>query len=163
MRKADFIRRQPGIWDFNMLVESVNSIVDRLEAKIDVVPFQIDREVKDFSFFNNEEVPLPYQAHYTISNQEDASKVFGKYVLSYNEMKDINKALEKGNIVSLTILVKELVTEKEEKQETIFDTVETEIVWAQCVEGWEPEVIVKEKPKKKATKKSTAKKKTKWK
>ena len=141
-----------------MLVEIVNSIVDRLEAKINVVPFQIDREVKDFSFFNNEEVPLPYQAHYTISNQEDASKVFGKYVLSYDEMKNINKALEKGNIVSLTILVKELITTKEEKQETIFETIETEVVSQEPIE--EPK---KEKPKKKATKKSTAKKKTKWK
>ena len=150
MKKLDFIRRQPGIWDYNMLVEIVNSIIDRLEARIDVVPYHIEREVKDFSFFNNEEVPLPYQAHYTISNQEDASKVFGKYIFSYDEMKDINKAIENNNIVSLTISVKELITEKEEKQETIFEKVETEVVTEQPV--------VEPKPKRKYTKR----KKSKW-
>lgn len=154
MKKINFIRRQPGISDYNMLVEIVNSIIDKLEERIDVLPYTIEREIKDFSFFNNEEVPLPYKAHYTIANTEDASNLFSKYILSYDEMKDINKALEKGNIISLTISVKELVTEKDEKQETIFNTIETEVV--------KQEPIEEKKPKKKSTKK-TPKKKTKWK
>lgn len=125
MKRLDFIRRQPGIWDYNLLVETVNKLIDKLEERIDVEPIVINREIKDYWFFNNEETHLPYEAHYTISNSEEASKVFNKYVLSFDEMKSINKALEKNKIVSLNIFVKELVTEKEEKQEVLFEKVET--------------------------------------
>lgn len=137
------------------MVEVVNSLIDKLEERIDVLPYSVEREIKDFTFFNNEEMPLPYEAHYTIQNLEDATKVFWKYIFSYSEMNDINKALDKWNIVSLTIKVKELVTEKEEKQEAIFDKVETEVVENPI----EEEVV--EKPKKEKKKKTT-KKRNKW-
>lgn len=152
MKRLDFIRRAPWITDYNLLVETINKLIDKQEQKIEVEPIVVNREVKDFWFFNNEEVPLPYEAYFTIYNTDIATDVFNKYVLSFDEMKAINKALEKGKIVSLSIFVKELVTDKEEKQEAIFETVNTEVV----TPTEEPEEK-KEAPKKRWRKK------TKWK
>ena len=152
MKRLDFIRRAPWITDYNLLVETINKLIDKQEQKIEVEPIVISREVKDFWFFNNEEVPLPYEAYFTIYNTDIATDVFNKYVLSFDEMKAINKALEKGKIVSLSIFVKELVTDKEEKQEAVFETISTEVV----TPTEEPEEK-KEAPKKRWRKK------TKWK
>lgn len=136
------IRRQPGINDYNQLVDAVNSIIDRLNAKIEIVNVAVNREVKDFKFFNGEEVKLPYHSVHTIASVEDATKVFAMYTFSYKEMKEVNDLVVSGKIVSLTIDVTEEVTEKEEKQEVLFETVEAVTL----------EKPVKEK-KKKATKK----------
>lgn len=136
------IRRQPGINDYNQLVDAVNSIIDKLNAKVEIVDVAVNREVKDFKFFNGEEVKLPYHSVHTIASVEDATKVFAMYTFSYKEMKEVNDLVVSGKIVSLTIDVTEEVTEKEEKQEVLFETVEAVTL----------EKPVKEK-KKKATKK----------
>ena len=136
------IRRQPGINDYNQLVDAVNSIIDKLNAKVEIVNVAVNREVKDFKFFNGEEVKLPYHSVHTIASVEDATKVFAMYTFSYKEMKEVNDLVVSGKIVSLTIDVTEEVTEKEEKQEVLFETVEAVTL----------EKPVKEK-KKKATKK----------
>lgn len=163
MKRLEFIRRQPWITDYNLLVETINKLIDEQEKKIEVEPVVIDRKIKDFGFFNNEEMPLPYEAHYTINTANDASAVFNKYVLSFDEMKVINKALDKWKIVSLSIFVNELVTEKEEKQEAIFETVTTEVVEPKeeevYVEVVKPKEEVEEvkQPKKRGRKKKTRK------
>lgn len=136
------IRRQPGINDYNQLVDAVNSIIDKLNAKVEIVDVAVNREVKDFKFFNGEEVKLPYHSVHTIASVEDATKVFAMYTFSYKEMKEVNDLVVSGKIVSLTIDVTEEVTEKEEKQEVLFETVEAVTL----------EKPVKDK-KKKATKK----------
>lgn len=118
------IRRQPGINDYNQLVDAVNSIIDKLNAKVEIVDVAVNREVKDFKFFNGEEVKLPYHSVHTIASVEDATKVFAMYTFSYKEMKEVNDLVVSGKIVSLTIDVTEEVTEKEEKQEVLFETVE---------------------------------------
>lgn len=152
MKRLDFIRRAPWITDYNLLVETINKLIDKQEQKIEVEPIVINREVKDFWFFNNEEVPLPYEAYFTIYNTDIATDVFNKYVLSFDEMKAINKALEKGKIVSLSIFVKELITDKEEKQEAVFETINTEVV-----------TPIEEPEEKKEAPKKRWRKKTKWK
>ena len=53
------IRRAPWINDYNLLVDTVNSIIDRLNSKIEIENVNIYREVKDFKFFNGEETKLP--------------------------------------------------------------------------------------------------------
>jgi len=151
MKRLDFIRRAPWITDYNLLVETINKLIDKQEQKIEVEPIVINREVKDFWFFNNEEVPLPYEAYFTIYNTDIATDVFNKYVLSFDEMKAINKALEKGKIVSLSIFVKELITDKEEKQEAVFETINTEVV-----------TPIEEPEEKKEAPKKRWRKKTKW-
>lgn len=118
------IRRQPGINDYNQLVDAVNSIIDKLNAKVEIVDVAVNREVKDFKFFNGEEVKLPYHSVHTIASVEDATKVFAMYTFSYKEMKEVNDLVVSGKIVSLTIDVTEEITEKEEKQEVLFETVE---------------------------------------
>ena len=160
MKRLEFIRRQPWITDYNLLVETINKLIDEQEKKIEVEPVVIDRKIKDFGFFNNEEMPLPYEAHYTINTANDASDVFNKYVLSFDEMKTINKALDKWKIVSLSIFVNELVTEKEEKQEAIFETVATEVIEPkeeEVKEEKKEEVVEKKEPKKRGRKKKTRK------
>lgn len=144
MHKLEYIRRAPWIGDYNALVDTVNEIIDRLNRKVEFQEIAITREVKDYKFFNWEEFRLPYYREHTITSIEDASEVFKLYALTYKEMNSITKAIEEWKIVSLTVSVTEEVTEKEQKQEAIFETVQTiEIA------GLEP----KKEKKKKATKK----------
>lgn len=125
MYKLNFIRRQPWIGDYNLLVETINKLIDKINTKVELEEVNISREVKDFKFFNWEEVELPYHAQYTLGRVEDATKVFANYTLSYKEMKQINDLILQGKIISLIIDVTEEVTEKEKKQEVIFETVES--------------------------------------
>lgn len=125
MQKLDFIRRQPWIGDYNLLVETINKLIDKANAKVEIEEVLVEREVKDFKFFNWEEVELPYKWEHTITNVEDAQKVFGKYALSFKEMKQINNLVLQGKIVSLIVNVTEEVTEKDKRQEAMFDKVET--------------------------------------
>ena len=125
MQKLDFIRRQPGITDFNMLVEKINEIISKLNTKIEIEEVAISRQVKDFTFFKGEETKLPYHIEYTITSNEDATKVFELYNFSYKEIKQINDIIIKWNIVTLAIDVTEEITEKEKKQEATFEKVET--------------------------------------
>lgn len=154
MHKLDYIRRAPGIGDFNTLVDAVNEIIDRLNKKVEFQEIKVAREVKDYKFFNWEEMWLPFHAEHTIASIEDASGVFKQYALTYKEMNSITKAIEEWKIVSLSIDVTEEVTEKEKKQEAIFETVET----VQIVEP-EIEVVLPEKTKKKKEKKPSKKRK----
>lgn len=146
------IRRQPGINDYNQLVDAVNSIIDKLNAKVEIVDVAVNREVKDFKFFNGEEVKLPYHSVHTIASVEDATKVFAQYTFTYKEMKEINDLVIQGKVVSLTIDVVEEVTEKEEKQEAMFEKVESISLDELATE------LKEEKKKKKTVKKKTAKK-----
>ena len=142
MQKLDFIRRQPGITDFNMLVEKINEIISKLDTKIEIEEVAISRQVKDFTFFKGEETKLPYHAEYTITSNEDATKVFELYNFSYKEIKQINDTIIKWNIVALTIDVTEEITEKEKKQEIFLG-------YAKTVDLDAP---VKETPKKRGRK-----------
>lgn len=123
MKKLDYVRRI-GINEFNTLIEKVNEIVEKLNAKIEIEEVSISKEVKDFKFFNWEEVTLPYHSEYTIASAEDASRVFEKYTFSYKDMKAVNDLIMQWKIVSLKIDIAEEVTEKEKKQEATFETVE---------------------------------------
>lgn len=125
MQKLDFIRRAPWISDFNMLVEKINEIIVKLNAKIEIEEVTIAREIKDYTFFKWEETKLPYHQEFTITSNEEATKVFEMYNLTYKEIKQINDIIIKWNIVALTIDVAEEVTEKDKKQETTFEKVET--------------------------------------
>lgn len=149
MQKLDFIRRQPGITDFNMLVEKINEIITKLDTKIEIEEVAISRQVKDFTFFKGEETKLPYHIEYTITSNEDATKVFELYNFSYKEIKQINDIIIKWNIVALTIDVTEEITEKEKKQEIFLGYVKTVDLDAPA----------KETPKKRGRK---PKKKTSW-
>lgn len=153
MRKLDYIRRQPWMSDYNALVEAINQVIDRLNARVEIENVTIEREVKDFKFFNWEEVKLPYEATYTLLDVHDATEVFDKYVFTYKEMHKINDIIIKWNIVSLTVKVTEEITEKDKQQEAMFETV-------QSISLDEIETKI-EMPKKKTKKKSDTKRKTK--
>lgn len=146
MQKLDFIRRQPWITDFNMMVEKINEIIIKLDAKIEIEDVSIDRQVKDYAFFKWEETKLPYHAEFTITSNEEATKVFEMFNLTYKEIKQINDIIIKWNIVALAVNVEEEVTEREKKKEPL-------ISYAKAVDLDAP---VKEKPKKKRTKKKSS-------
>lgn len=146
MQKLDFIRRQPGITDFNMLVEKINEIIIKLDTKIEIEDVSIDRQIKDFTFFKWEEIKLPYHEEFTITSNEEATKVFEMFNLTYKEIKQINDIIIKWNIVALAINVVEEITEKEKKQEALIGYVKTVDL----------DAPVKEKPKKKRAKKKNS-------
>ena len=125
MHRIDYTRKFPGILDYKRLVDAINELIDKVNAKVEIEEVTIERQVKDFNFFNWEEVKLPYKWEHTITDVEDAQKVFGKYAFSYKEMKQINDLILHGKIVSLIVNVTEEVTEKDKKQEVMFDKVET--------------------------------------
>ncbi len=146
MQKLDFIRHQPWITDFNMLVEKINEIIVRLNTKIEIEDVSIDRQVKDYTFFKWEETRLPYHAEFTITSNEEATKVFEMFNLVYKEIKQINDIIIKWNIVALTVNVEEEVTEKEKKKEPLIG----------YVKAVDLDAPAKEKPKKKRAKKKNS-------
>lgn len=125
IHKVDYIRRSPGIGDYNALVDAINYLIDKVNEKKEVVPITISREIKDFSFFLWNEVQLPYNNNYIIITPEDAANIFKNYAFTYKETSAINDAIIQWKIVALEINVTEFVTDKEKKQETIFETIET--------------------------------------
>lgn len=125
IHKVDYIRRSPGIGDYNALVDAINYLIDKVSEKKEVIPITISREIKDFSFFLWNEVQLPYNNNYIIITPEDATNIFKNYAFTYKETSAINDAIIQWKIVALEINVTELVTDKEKKQETIFETIET--------------------------------------
>ena len=126
-----------------MLVEKINEIIIKLDAKIEIEDVSIDRQVKDYAFFKWEETKLPYHAEFTITSNEEATKVFEMFNLTYKEIKQINDIIIKWSIVALTVNVEEIITEKEKKQGALVGYVKTVDL----------DAPVKEKPKKKKTKK----------
>ena len=147
MHKLDYIRRFPWIGDYNYLVDAINQLIDMAEKKREVIPVVIEREIKDFSFFLWEEVALPYEANFILMAPEDAANVFGKFALTYKETTQINNTILDGNIVALEVKVTEKISEKEKKQEVIFETIES---------------LPEEKPVKAKKKRTKTKKKTSW-
>lgn len=124
MYKVDYIRRIPGIGDYNKLVDAINVLIDKVQEKKEIVHITIDKEVKDYSFFHQREVPLPFKTNCIVANQEDAVQLFWAYAFTYKEATQINDAVTKWNIVALDINVTEQITEKEKKQEATFETIE---------------------------------------
>lgn len=51
MFKLDYIRRAPGIGDYNRLVDTINWLIDKVQEKKELVHIVVEREVKDYSFF----------------------------------------------------------------------------------------------------------------
>lgn len=141
MHRVDYIRRQPGIGDYNALVDAINWLIDKAQERKEIVHIVIEREVKDYSFFLWNEVSLPYEANYTLITPEDATEIFGAYAFTYKETTQINDAIIEWKIISLDIKVAEKITEKEKKQEVILETIEAE--------------PIEEKPKKKKKKKTS--------
>lgn len=125
MYKVDYIRRQPWIGDYNALVDAVNRLIDKIQTKKETIEISIEREVKDYSFFKWTEVELPFAENFLLLTPEDVYEVFDRFVFTYKETNQINDAIIEWKIVSLNIKVTELVTEKENKQEVMFETVNT--------------------------------------
>lgn len=125
MHKIDYIRHAPGIGDYNRLVDAVNRLIDKVQEKKEIVHIEIEREVKDYSFFFWGQVELPYEANFNLITPEDATEIFGAYAFTYKEIAQINDAIIAWNIVALDIKVTEQVTEKEKKQETTFEKIES--------------------------------------
>lgn len=128
MHKVDYIRRQPWIADYNALVDAINWLLDRAQRKKEVVPITIERQVKDYSFFYWQEVGLPFEAEFILTSPEDATRFFSTYALTYKETAQINDVIIKWDIASINMRVVETITEKEKKQEVIFETIEAEPV-----------------------------------
>lgn len=93
MLKLDYIRRAPGIGDYNRLVDTINWLVDKVQEKKEVVHIKIEREVKDYSFFYGGEVDLPFVANYLLTTLEDAIQLFGAYAFTFKETSQINDAI----------------------------------------------------------------------
>lgn len=116
--------RRIGLSELSYIVETINQIIDKLNQKIEVEGVAIERVTKDYTFFKWEETKLPYHQEFTITSNEEATKVFEMYNLTYKEIKQINDIIIKWNIVALTIDVVEEITEKDKKQEATFEKVE---------------------------------------
>lgn len=125
MHKVDYIRRQPWIGDYNALVDAVNQLIDKIQEKKETIEINIEREVKDYSFFKWVEVDIPFEETFLLLKPEDVYEVFDRFVFTYKETNQINNAIIEWKIVSLNIKVTELVTEKEIKQEATFETITT--------------------------------------
>lgn len=149
IHKVSYIRRAPGIGDYNVLVDAINYLIDKVGERREVVPITISREVKDFSFFHWNETSLPYNYNYIIVTPEDATNIFKEYALTYKETSSINDAIVKWKIVALEINVTELVVQKEKKQDILVG----------YVKNVDLDAPVKEEPKKKKERK----KKSSWK
>lgn len=145
MQRLDYIRRSPGIGDYNRLVDAINQLIDKVREKKEVVHIAVEREVKDYSFFYWGEVDLPFTANYLITTLEDAIQLFWAYAFTFKETTQINDAIMHWNIVAVDINVTEKVTEKEKKQEAVFETIEAT-----------PTTEVEVKPKKRGRKKKTS-------
>lgn len=150
IQKINYIRRQPGLSEFNTIIDTINKLIDKVEAKLEVVDVKITRQIKDYRFFNGEEVTLPYHSDYLLASPDDAAQVFSRYTFTYQETKNINDLIIQGKIVALSIDVIELITERDKRQETIFQTVED-------VEIKEPKKKEKTKNKKKSGRKNKEK------
>lgn len=145
MQKLDYIRRAPWIGDYNALVDAINLLIDKAQERKEVTHVKIEREVKDYSFFYWGEVELPFAANYLITTLEDAIQLFWAYAFTFKETTQINDAIMQWNIVAVDINVTEKVTEKEKKQEAVFETIEAT-----------PTTEVEVKPKKRGRKKKTS-------
>lgn len=128
MQHLASIRRQPWIGDFNLLVETINKLIDIVNRKKEVVPITIERQVKDYSFFHWEEVSIPYETSLILMTPEDAASVFWKFALTYKETAQINNVILEGNIVSLEVKITEEISEKDKRQEIIFEDAESTII-----------------------------------
>lgn len=124
MFKLDYIRRAPGIGDYNRLVDAINWLIDKAQEKKELVHIVVEREVKDYSFFLWNEVELPYEASFVLVSPEDVTEIFTQYAFTYKETSQINNAILDGDMVQLDIKVTEKITEKEKKQEVVFETIE---------------------------------------
>lgn len=140
MHRLDYIRKFPWIGDYNALVDAINRLINKAQEKKNIVNVEIKREIKDYSFFNWDDVELPYKADYILTTLQDCTEVLAKYAFTYKEANQINKAITEWNIVALSIDVVELVTEKEKKQEAVFEAIESKsieeaIKWAKKKRG----------------------------
>lgn len=129
MQKARIIMRQPWMNDYNELAKIVNEIIEKLEEKKEVVPIQLTKYVKDYNFFKWVETPLPYEAHYTITTEEDFLNLIKKYNLDDRDLNAYKGIIDNWRILSLSITINEDLSEKDLKQEEMFQTVETVNVW----------------------------------
>ena len=50
----------------------------KVTVQLEIEEISIEKKVKDFKFFNGEEVKLPYEAHHTIKTNEEAKEIFDK-------------------------------------------------------------------------------------
>lgn len=125
MEKVPILMREPRMWDYNKIANIVNQIIDKLEKKREVVEQKIERVVKDYVFFKWKEVIFPYEEQITISSPEDYQYVIDHYNLTNKEIKQMKESLDEWKIIWLAISVQEEMTDKDIKQEMMFNTIAT--------------------------------------
>lgn len=131
--------------DYNNLVLKINEIIDYITREIKHQDIQITECVKDYHFFKDNKVDLPYKKDYVIITLEDLQKVLDTYNIEKKMSKSLIDMVNEWTVINLSISVTEDITEKDKKQMVTFETIETQ-------------PIEEIKPKKKTTKKATKKK-----
>lgn len=139
------------MWDYNNIVSKVNEIIDYITRKVERKDVQITKCVKDYHFFKEEKVDLPYQSDYVITTLDELYDVLNKYNIEREISTSLIDLVNNWTIVNLSISITEDITEKDKKQLAAFETIETQPI----------EEVKPKRTTKKTTKKTTTKKKTK--
>lgn len=128
MKKLNIITRQPRISDFNNVIYTINDIIDKLNQKIKFQDIKIAKVVKDYNFFKEEWVKLPYDRDYVITCLEELYDILDTYNVDREMTKTLIDSVTEWYIVNLSIHIEEDVSEKEKKQEEMFETIKAQPV-----------------------------------
>lgn len=141
MEKLKLFNRPLRLADVNKMIETINRLIDKVDKKVEIQDIQITKYVKDFKFFKWRTETLPYENSFVLSSVEDLQRLFNDFDIWVDMSWALSEMINKWIIVNLSIFIWEDLTEKDKKQEIMFETIET-------------------KPIEKVEKKKTVKKKT---
>lgn len=128
MKKLNIITRQPRISDFNNIIYTINDIIDKLNQKVKFQDIQIAKVVKDYNFFKEKWVKLPYDRDYVVTCLEELYNILDTYNVDREMTKTLIDTVTEWYIVNLSIHIEEDVSEKEKKQEEMFETIKAQPV-----------------------------------
>lgn len=147
MEKLRLFNRPLRLADINNIVDTINQIIDKIDKPINIQEIQLTHIVKDYYFFKWEETPLPFDEEFTLTNVEDLDLLLHRFNIDLETVKWIEWLLNKWVYVKLWIHIEEDISEKDKKQEVMFETIKTK-----PIDKVEKKKVVKKKPTKKKTK-----------
>ena len=147
MEKLRLFNRPLRLSDVNNIVNTINQIIDKIDKPINIQEIEYTDVVKDYYFFKWEETPLPFDEEFTLTSVEDLDLLLHRFNIDLETVKWIEWLLNKWIYVKLWIHIEEDISEKDKKQEVMFETIKTK-----PIDKVEKKKIVKKKPTKKKTK-----------
>lgn len=127
MERLAHLNRPIRINDWNTMVDIVNHLLDTAEQPTQMVTVNITRKVRNYDFFNWEEVQLPYHYNVVVGRRFEVVPLTFKFKLEEKEVKEISEKIEEGYLVSVNVDVTEDTTKEEEYQDEIKVTKEKKV------------------------------------